>query len=115
MLNGCCPFFDFTADEYSRIINSVRVRGVFLWPFDGSRGYCTELILQVAFSSRIRCYNQWQNAESELKRVRQVHEKARSQGRISQDRMGHSMSQVADVSTPPTSLPITLLYSSNVR
>lgn len=52
---------------------------------------------QLAFTSRARCYNQWQSAESELKRIKQVHEKARSQGRISQDRMGHSMNQVADV------------------
>ncbi|TDL23588.1 Vps5-domain-containing protein [Rickenella mellea] len=62
------------AEEYARIINSVRN----------------------AFSSRIRCYNLWQNADSEVRRVKQAHEKARSQGRIPADRLGHSLSQIAD-------------------
>ena len=51
----------------------------------------------MAFTSRVRCYNQWQSAENDLKRIKQVHEKARSQGRISQDRISHSMGQIADV------------------
>lgn len=53
----------------------------------------------MAFASRVRCHALWQNAEGELRRVKQVHEKARSQGRIPQDRVGHSLVQIADVCT----------------
>lgn len=51
----------------------------------------------MAFSSRIRTYHNWQNADSELKRAKLNHERNRAQGRIPTDRMGHSMSQIADV------------------
>ncbi|EIM86643.1 Vps5-domain-containing protein [Stereum hirsutum FP-91666 SS1] len=63
-----------TADEYARLINSVRM----------------------AFSSRIRTYHAWQTADTELRRARQNHDRNRAQGRIPTDRMGHSMSQIAD-------------------
>ncbi|KAI5120370.1 hypothetical protein M0805_006892 [Coniferiporia weirii] len=66
--------FMSTAEEYARIINSVRM----------------------AFASRVRCHAQWQTTEVELRRVKQAHEKARSQGRIHQDRLGHSLAQIAD-------------------
>ncbi|KAL5536777.1 VPS5 [Sanghuangporus sanghuang] len=61
-------------EEYSRIINSVRM----------------------AFASRVRCHSQWQNAESELRRVKQSYERARSQGRIPQERTGHALAQIAE-------------------
>ncbi|KLO12698.1 Vps5-domain-containing protein [Schizopora paradoxa] len=61
-------------DEYARLINSVRM----------------------AFVSRIRCHTQWQNAESEARRVKQAHEKGRNSGKIPQDRISHSLNQVAD-------------------
>lgn len=67
----------------------------------------------MAFTSRIRCYNAWQNAENDLKRTKQVHEKARSQGRISQDRIGLSMGQVADVSYKHLSLCFEFLFTSS--
>ncbi|THU87984.1 Vps5-domain-containing protein [Dendrothele bispora CBS 962.96] len=60
-----------TVDEYARLINSVRL----------------------AFSSRIRTYHIWKNAESEMIRIKQVHDKNRVQGR---ERMGHSLSQIAE-------------------
>ncbi|KAF9266929.1 Vps5-domain-containing protein [Marasmius fiardii PR-910] len=63
-----------TVDEYARLINSVRL----------------------AFSSRIRVYHSWRNAESELQRVKVNHEKNRAQGRIPTDRLGYSLSQIAD-------------------
>ncbi|THH16957.1 hypothetical protein EW146_g3758 [Bondarzewia mesenterica] len=63
-----------TADEYARLISSVRM----------------------AFSSRVRMYYAWQNADSDLRRVRANHERNRAQGRIPSDRLGHSLSQVAD-------------------
>jgi len=50
----------------------------------------------MAFASRIRCYALWQNTEAELRRIKQSHEKARLQGRISQDRIGHSLAQLAE-------------------
>lgn len=53
--------------------------------------------MKVAFASRIRCYGQWQNAENELRRVKQSSERARNQGRTPQDRVGHSLSQIAEV------------------
>ncbi|KAI0312300.1 Vps5 C terminal like-domain-containing protein [Amylostereum chailletii] len=63
-----------TADEYARLINSVRT----------------------AFSSRIRMYHQWQNAEAEARRVKQNHERNRALGKIATDRLGHALNLLAD-------------------
>ncbi|KIM44718.1 hypothetical protein M413DRAFT_25155 [Hebeloma cylindrosporum] len=63
-----------TVDEYARLINSVRL----------------------AFSSRIRVFHAWKNQESELLRTKQTHEKNRAQGRIPTDRLGYSLSQIAE-------------------
>jgi len=63
-----------TVDEYARLINSVRL----------------------AFNSRIRTYHTWQNADAEVRRVKQNHERARGQGRIPADRLGHSLSIMAE-------------------
>ncbi|PBK99466.1 Vps5-domain-containing protein, partial [Armillaria gallica] len=66
--------FGILVDEYARLINSVRL----------------------AFSSRIRTYHAWRNAESEAVRVKQTHERNRAQGRIPPDRAGYGLSQIAD-------------------
>ncbi|KAG1808709.1 Vps5-domain-containing protein [Suillus subaureus] len=63
-----------TADEYSRLINSVRM----------------------AFNSRMRTYTAWQNADSDVRRVKQNHERLRSQGRLPTDRMSHTVSQISE-------------------
>ncbi|KAF9454327.1 Vps5-domain-containing protein [Macrolepiota fuliginosa MF-IS2] len=63
-----------TSDEYSRLINSVRL----------------------AFSSRIRTYHQWKNSESELLRIKRTHEKNRAQGQIPTDRLSYSLQQIAE-------------------
>ncbi|KAF8141549.1 Vps5 C terminal like-domain-containing protein [Boletus edulis] len=63
-----------TADEYSRLINSVRL----------------------AFNSRVRTYTNWQNADAEVRRARQIHERVRAQGRVPTERMGHTVSLVAE-------------------
>ncbi|KZP25549.1 Vps5-domain-containing protein [Athelia psychrophila] len=63
-----------TVDEYSRLINSVRL----------------------AFNSRIRTYHAWQGADAEVRRVKQNHERAREQGKIPPDRLGHSLAVMAD-------------------
>ncbi|KAF7309838.1 Beta-glucan synthesis-associated [Mycena indigotica] len=63
-----------TADEYSRLINSVRL----------------------AFSSRIRSYHSWRSAEAESVRVKQTHERNRAQGRIPNERVGYSLTQVSE-------------------
>ncbi|KAJ8095282.1 Vacuolar protein sorting-associated protein vps5 [Marasmius tenuissimus] len=63
-----------TVDEYARLINSVRM----------------------AFSSRVRVYHSWRNAESDLQRIKINHEKNRAQGRIPTDRLGFSLSQIAE-------------------
>ncbi|KAF7356550.1 Beta-glucan synthesis-associated [Mycena venus] len=63
-----------TVDEYARLINSVRL----------------------AFNSRIRTYHSWRAAEADLQRVKQTHERNRAQGRIPNERVGYSLSQVAD-------------------
>jgi len=52
--------FMSTVDEYARLINSVRL----------------------AFNSRIRTYHSWQNADAEVRRVKQNHERTRGQARI---------------------------------
>ncbi|KAG1795190.1 Vps5 C terminal like-domain-containing protein [Suillus plorans] len=63
-----------TADEYSRLINSVRM----------------------AFNSRTRTYTAWQNADSDVRRVKQNHERLRAQGRLPTDRMSHIVSQISE-------------------
>jgi len=63
-----------TADEYARLVSSVRM----------------------AFSSRVRVYHAWQNADAELRRVKQAHERNRAQGKIANDRLGHSYSQIGE-------------------
>ncbi|KAF9530436.1 Vps5 C terminal like-domain-containing protein [Crepidotus variabilis] len=63
-----------TADEYARLINSVRL----------------------AFASRIRVYHSWKASEADLLRTKQTHERHRAQGRIPPDRLGYSLSQVAE-------------------
>lgn len=63
-----------TADEYSRLINSVRM----------------------AFNSRMRTYTAWQNADADVRRVKQNHERLRAQGRLPTDRMSHTVSQISE-------------------
>ncbi|KAL0953850.1 hypothetical protein HGRIS_005026 [Hohenbuehelia grisea] len=63
-----------TVDEYARLINSVRM----------------------AFSSRVRTYYSWKQSESDLLRTKQTHEKNRAQGRIPPDRLGFSLTQIAE-------------------
>lgn len=52
---------------------------------------------QLAFNSRIRVYHSWKNADSDLLRTKQIHEKNRAHGRIPPDRLGYSLSQIAEV------------------
>ncbi|KAJ6581560.1 Vps5 C terminal like-domain-containing protein [Mycena capillaripes] len=63
-----------TVDEYARLINSVRL----------------------AFNSRIRTYHSWRAADADLQRVKQTHERNRAQGRIPNDRIGYSLTQIAE-------------------
>ncbi|EMD38937.1 hypothetical protein CERSUDRAFT_47356, partial [Gelatoporia subvermispora B] len=63
-----------TADEYARLINSVRM----------------------AFTSRIRTYHAWQQADSQAKRAKQQHETTRAQGKMTADQIPRSLSQVAE-------------------
>lgn len=63
-----------TADEYSRLINSVRM----------------------AFNSRTRTYTAWQNADADVRRVKQNHERLRAQGRLPTDRISHTVSQISE-------------------
>ncbi|KAG8907684.1 Vacuolar protein sorting-associated protein 5 [Tulasnella sp. 403] len=60
-----------TADEYGRLINSVRL----------------------AFNSRVKLYFNWQSADSECRRIKSAHEKARRQGRST-----GSMAEIAEFS-----------------
>ncbi|KAJ8586745.1 Vps5-domain-containing protein [Rhizopogon salebrosus TDB-379] len=64
-----------TADEYSRLINSVRM----------------------AFNSRTRTYTAWQNADADVRRVKQNHERLRAQGRLPTDRISHTVAQISEV------------------
>ncbi|OCH85499.1 Vps5-domain-containing protein [Obba rivulosa] len=63
-----------TADEYARLINSVRM----------------------AFSSRIRTYHAWQQADGQARRAKQQHETSRSQGKLTADQIPRSLAQVAE-------------------
>ncbi|KAI0741589.1 Vps5 C terminal like-domain-containing protein [Daedaleopsis nitida] len=63
-----------TADEYARLINSVRL----------------------AFSSRVRMYNVWQSADAHLRRTKQTHETNRSQGRLGADQLSRSLAIVGE-------------------
>jgi sorting nexin-1/2 len=54
----------------------------------------------MAFSSRVRVYHAWQNADAELRRVKLAHERSRAQGKAApekSDRLKHSYSQIGEV------------------
>lgn len=40
----------------------------------------------------------WQNADAEVRRVRQIHERAKAQGRLPTERAGHTVSLVTEAS-----------------
>ncbi|KAI0774784.1 Vps5 C terminal like-domain-containing protein [Trametes elegans] len=63
-----------TADEYARLINSVRL----------------------AFNSRVRVYHAWQTADAHLRRTKQTHENNRAQGRLGPEALSRSLALVAD-------------------
>ncbi|KAH9940910.1 Vps5-domain-containing protein [Epithele typhae] len=63
-----------TADEYARLINSVRL----------------------AFSSRVRIYHAWQNADANLRRTKQTHETNRAQGRFGPEQLSRSLQVVGE-------------------
>ena len=41
-------------------------------------------------------YNAWKNTENDLLRIKQTHERNRAQGKIPSERLGHSLSQIAE-------------------
>jgi sorting nexin-1/2 len=51
----------------------------------------------MAFNSRVRVYHAWQNADAELRRIKQAHERNRTQGKIGSERLGYSYSQIGEV------------------
>ena len=51
----------------------------------------------MAFSSRVRVYHAWQNADAELRRIKQTYERNRAQGKIAPERLGYSYSQIGEV------------------
>ena len=53
--------------------------------------------VQLAFSSRIRTYHAWQNADSNAKRAKQTHETNRAQGKIPLDQVNRALAVVGDV------------------
>src|SRR5712671_8058544 len=66
----------------------------------------TRLPFKMAFSSRVRVYHAWQNADAELRQIQQAHERNRAQGRIAPDRLGHSYSQIGDVRPSVSALAV---------
>ena len=54
--------------------------------------------MQLAFSSRIRIYHAWQNADGNVKRVKQQHESNRAQGKLTPEQLSRSLATVAEVS-----------------
>ena len=66
----------------------------------GRFAYLSVCSSQMAFSSRVRVYHAWQNADAELRRVKQAHERSRAQGKAAPektDRLKHTYSQIGDV------------------
>jgi sorting nexin-1/2 len=55
--------------------------------------------MQLAFTSRIRTYHSWQNADQDVKRAKQNHERGRVQGRAN----SQSLSVIAEVRIYPCS------------
>lgn len=53
---------------------------------------------KLAFNSRVRTYVNLQNADAEVRRVRQIHERARTHGRLPTERVGHTVSLVSEAS-----------------
>lgn len=51
----------------------------------------------MAFNSRMRTYNAWQNADADVRRVKQNHERLRVQGRLPTDRISHTVAQISEV------------------
>lgn len=51
----------------------------------------------MAFSSRVRTYHAWQNADNNAKRVKLAHESNRAQGKIPTDQLTRSLASVAEV------------------
>jgi sorting nexin-1/2 len=88
-----------TADEYARLVNSVRVSAISAI-IRGPRLMTWCQFSQMAFSSRVRVYHAWQHSEAELRRLKQAHERNRAQGKIAADRLGHSYSQIGEVRLP---------------
>ncbi|KAI0708835.1 hypothetical protein C8T65DRAFT_206433 [Cerioporus squamosus] len=81
-----------TADEYARLINSVRVCASLcsLFPVQSLTSP------QLAFSSRVRIYHAWQSADAHLRRTKQTHETNRAQGRLASDQLSRSLAIVAE-------------------
>ncbi|EAU90507.2 protein transporter [Coprinopsis cinerea okayama7 len=50
----------------------------------------------MATVDEVRIYHAWKNAESDLLRTKQTHEKNRAQGKIPSERLGYSLSQIAE-------------------
>jgi len=87
-----------TADEYARLVNSVRVR---LFTFASQGEFSAKgNVLKMAFASRIRVYHAWKTAEAECVRIKQNHERNRAQGKVPTERLGFSLSLIADASHP---------------
>ena len=104
-----------TADEYARLVSSVRVS--VMTGFDVLSPWYADLSAssssQMAFSSRVRVYHAYQNAEAELRRVKQAHERNRAQGKTAPektDRLRHSYSQIGDVRRSFSFLPYPSMF-----
>ena len=59
---------------------------------------------QMAFSSRVHVYHAWQSAEAELHRLKQSHERNRAQGKVANDSLGRSYSQIGEGHLSPSLL-----------
>jgi len=91
-----------TADEYARLVNSVQVSA--MTALITRATHADWFSPQVAFSSRVRMYHAWQSAEAELRRLKQSHERNCTQGKVVNDCLGRSYSQIGEGHLSP-SLP----------
>ena len=85
-----------TADEYARLVNTVRVSNHVL-----VSDICADTNLKtpnkMIFGLHARVYHAWQDADAALRGVKQADERNCAQGKIANDRLGHSYSQIGEV------------------
>lgn len=91
------------ADEHLRLIGSVRVSCTAI---PAGQHWLRSLSLQAAFASRVKSYFNWQNAESEARRMKVQYERDRAKrgGKYAPDKVGAALPDISQVRCNPARL-----------